>query len=71
MGSWSSELVMMFIHTVLVTHDQENVTADWNFHSLKISHNGDLGCSAELNSFCSWFYSVYYHSRSGKMDKAH
>lgn len=50
---------------------QVSVTGYLNFDSLKISHDGDLDCSPVLNSFCSWFYFVYYHNRSGNMDKAH
>lgn len=51
------------------THDRVTLTADWNFHSLQISHGGDLDCSAAFKSFCSWVCFVYYHSRSGKVDK--
>lgn len=43
---------MMFIYTVL--------TGYLNFDSLQASHHGGVGCSPVLNSFCSWFYSVYY-----------
>lgn len=52
MGSWSTQLVMMFIYMVLTDH--------LNFGFLQVSHHCGIGFSPVLNSFCSWFCCVYY-----------